>query len=117
MFAVRFSACLKLLREGACFNEDGSRFHANGPLYLKVVLPISKLNLGDIKELVFRKLYARELVLGRKRPIILSEVRLYWTLYISDITAQSQTVAIVKYRNCMKLSTHSNTSVNSVVLI
>ena len=52
MFAVRFSACLKLLREGACFNEDGSRFHANGPLYLKVVLPISKLNLGDIKELV-----------------------------------------------------------------
>ena len=57
MFAVRFSACLKLLREGACFNEDGSRFHANGPLYLKVVLPISKLNLGDIKELVFRKLY------------------------------------------------------------
>ena len=58
VFAVRFSACLKLLREGACFNEDGSRFHANGPLYLKVVLPISKLNLGDIKELVFRKLYA-----------------------------------------------------------
>ena len=83
MFAVRFSACLKLLREGACFNEDGSRFHASGPLYLKVVLPISKLNLGDIKELVFRKLYARELVLGLKRPIILSEVRLYWTLYIS----------------------------------
>ena len=80
MFAVRFSACLKLLREGACFNEDGNRFHANGPLYLKVVLPISKLNLGDIKELVFRKLYARELVLGL---IILSEVRLYWTLYIS----------------------------------
>ena len=37
----------------------------------------------DIKELVFRKLYARELVLGLKRPIILSEVRLYWTLYIS----------------------------------
>ena len=59
MFAVRFSACLKLLREGACFNEDGSRFHANGPLYLKVVLPISKLNLGDIKELVFRKLYLK----------------------------------------------------------
>ena len=89
MFAVRFSACLKLLREGACFNEDGSRFHANGPLYLKVVLPISKLNLGDIKELVFRKLYARELVLGLKRPIILSEVRLYWTLYISLRTSHS----------------------------
>ena len=78
-----FQCLLKLLREGACFNEDGSRFHANGPLYLKVVLPLSKLNLGDIKELVFRKLSARELVLGLKRPIILSEVRLYWTLYIS----------------------------------
>ena len=95
MFAVRFSACLKLLREGACFNEDGSRFHANGPLYLKVVLPISKLNLGDIKEPVFRKLYARELVLGLKRPIILSEVRLYWTLYISLRTFSCKNCEVV----------------------
>ena len=85
LYSGLFNAFLRLLRVGACFREVGSRFHVNGPLYVIEFLPISKLNLGSVKWLVFRRLYVHGLFLVLKRLLILSEVKLLWTLYISLI--------------------------------
>lgn len=60
--------------------EVGVRRQASGPLCLKEVLPMSKLNLGSTKELLCLRLQCGVAVL--KRFVSLSGVMLLFPLYI-----------------------------------
>ena len=51
-----FKRFFKFFREGDCLREVGVSSHANGPLYLKEFLPMSKLNLSSTKCLLFPRL-------------------------------------------------------------
>ena len=44
-----FKRILKFLRERDCLNEIGVNSQANGPLYLKEFLPMSRLYMGRTK--------------------------------------------------------------------